>query len=150
VQICRRLDGIPLALELAAARVEALTAEQVALRLDQRFRLLTVGSRAALPRQQTLAATPDWSYDLLRQPARLWFERLAVCSGGWTLEAAEAVCAGDGLDDEDVLDVLANLTRKSLVVAEEAIDGAERYSLLETVRDYARTKLASRGAAEIT
>jgi predicted ATPase len=108
VQICRRLDGIPLALELAAARVEALTAEQVALRLDQRFRLLTVGSRAALPRQQTLAATLDWSYDLLRKPERLLFERLAVFSGGWRLEAAEAVCAGDGLDNEDVLDVLAH------------------------------------------
>jgi predicted ATPase/DNA-binding XRE family transcriptional regulator len=149
-QICRRLDGIPLGLELAAARVEALTAEQIALRLDQRFRLLNLGSRAALPRQQTLAATLDWSYDLLRKPERLLFERLAVFSGGWTLEAAEAVCAGDGLDDEDVLDVLANLTRKSLVVAEEVMDGAERYSLLETLCDYARTRLAARGAAEIT
>src|SRR5439155_9913481 len=82
VQICRRLDGIPLALELAAARVEALTAQQIALRLDQRFRLLTGGSRSALPRQQTLAATLDWSYDLLGRPERRLFERLAVFSGG--------------------------------------------------------------------
>src|SRR6266852_3429118 len=150
VQICRRLDGIPLALELAAARVEALTAQQIALRLDQRFRLLTGGSRAALPRQQTLAATLDWSYDLLGRPERRLFERLAVFSGGWTLEAAEAVCADGELNGEEVLDVLAHLTRKSLVVADETADGAERYSLLETVQDYARQKLASGGAAEIS
>ena len=149
VQICRRLDGIPLALELAAARIEALTAEQIAQRLDQRFRLLTGGSRAALPRQQTLGATLDWSYDLLGKHERLLFERLAVFTGGWTLEAAEAVCAGRGLDSEDVLDVLAQLTRKSLVVADEVADGAERYSLPETVRDYARQKLAMRGSAQI-
>jgi predicted ATPase len=149
VQICRRLDGIPLALELAAARIEALTAEQIAQRLDQRFRLLTGGSRAALPRQQTLGATLDWSYDLLGKQERLLFERLAVFAGGWTLEAVEAVCAGRGLDSEDVLDVLAQLTRKSLVVADEVANGAERYWLQETVRDYARQKLAMRGAAKI-
>jgi tetratricopeptide (TPR) repeat protein len=143
VQICRRLDGIPLALELAAARIEALTAEQIAQRLDQRFRLLMGGSRTALPR------TLDWSYDLLGKQERLLFERLAVFTGGWTLEAAEAVCAGRGLDGEDVLDVLAQLTRKSLVVADEAANGAERYSLLETVRDYARQKLALRRSAQI-
>src|SRR6266851_5561555 len=113
VQICRRLDGIPLALELAAARVEALTAEQLAVRLDQRFRLLTGGSRAALPRQQTLAATLDWSYGLLTRPERRLFERLAVFAGGWSLEEAEAVCADDGLDPEDVLDLLVRLVRKS-------------------------------------
>ena len=149
-QICRRLDGIPLALELAAARVGALSAEQIAQRLDQRFRLLTGGSRAALPRQQTLAATLDWSYDLLGKAERMLFERLAVFSGGWTLEAAEATCGDAELDREDVLDLLAHLTRKSLVGADELIDGSARYSLLETVKDYARQKLAARGAAGIT
>src|SRR5206468_2199844 len=88
-QVCQRLDGIPLALELAAARIEALTAEQLAARLDQRFRLLTGGSRVALPRQQTLHATLDWSYDLLAVPERRLFNRLSVFASGWTLEAAE-------------------------------------------------------------
>ena len=92
-QVCQRLDGIPLALELAAARIEALTVEQLAARLDQRFRLLTGGSRTALPRQQTLRATVDWSYDLLSEPERRLFNRLSVFAGGWTLEAAETVCA---------------------------------------------------------
>jgi predicted ATPase/DNA-binding XRE family transcriptional regulator len=150
VQICRRLDGIPLALELAAARIESLAPEEVARRLDQRFRLLTGGSRAALPRQQTLKATLDWSYDLLGMPERLLFERLAVFSGGWTLEAAEAICPGDDVDSEDVLDLLAKLTHKSLVLAEEAGDGAMRYALLESVRDYARQKLVLRGMTEMT
>jgi non-specific serine/threonine protein kinase len=149
VQVCRRLDGIPLALELAAARIEALTAEQIAQRLDHRFRLLMGGSRTALPRQQTLGAALDWSYDLLDKHERLLFERVAVFTGGWTLEAAEAVCSGRGLHNDDILDVLAKLTRKSLVVADETSNGAERYSLLETVRDYARQKLALRGSALI-
>src|SRR5262249_55465019 len=117
VQICRHLDGIPLALELAAARVEALTAEQIALRLDQRLRLLTGGNRTALPRQQTLVATLDWSYDLLSKAERRLLERVAVFSGGWTLEAAEAASADDVLPRDDILDLLAALTRKSLVVA---------------------------------
>jgi predicted ATPase len=149
-QICQRLDGIPLALELAAARIQALTAEQLALRLDQRFRLLTGGSRAALPRQQTLQATLDWSYDLLGKSERRLFERLAVFAGGWTLEAAEAVGVGVGVEAEDVLDLLSRLVRKSLVLATEAADGAERFVLLETVRDYARQKLLARGRVEIT
>jgi non-specific serine/threonine protein kinase len=148
-QICRRLDGLPLALELAAARIDALAPEQIALRLDQRFRLLTDGSRTALPRQQTLAATLDWSYNLLSKSERRFFERLAVFSGGWTLEAAEAVCPAPGLAGEDVLDLLTHLTRKSLVIAEESTNGTERYRLLETVRDYARDKLDTRGAAEM-
>ena len=150
VHICRRLDGIPLALELAAARVEALTAEQIAVRLDQRFRLLTGGSRVALPRQHTLAATLDWSYELLTKSEGQLFERLGVFSDGWNLEAAEAVCAADGLQRDDILDLLAALTRKSLVVADETTDGAERYWMLETMRDYARQKLESRGAADIS
>lgn len=149
-QICQRLDGIPLALELAAARIEALTAEQLALRLDQRFRLLTGGSRASLPRQQTLQAALDWSYDLLSKSERRLFERLAVFAGGWTLEAAEAVGVGVGVAAEDVLDLLARLVRQSLVLAGEGADGAERYGLLETVRDYARQKLLARGITEIT
>jgi predicted ATPase len=150
VQICRRLDGIPLALELAAARIDVLTPEQLAARLDRRFKLLTGGARTAVPRQQTLVATLDWSYSMLNPAERRLFERLAVFSGGWTLEAAELVCAGPGVAREDVLEVLARLMRKSLVAAEEAIGGAQRYALLETVRDYARQKLAGRGASETT
>jgi predicted ATPase/DNA-binding XRE family transcriptional regulator len=148
-QICQRLDGIPLAVELAAARIGTLTPEQLAERLDQRFRLLTGGTRTALPRQQTLVATLDWSYDLLSRAERRLFERLAVFSGGWTLEAAETVCAGHGVASQDVLDLLDRLARKSLVVAEEAITGAERYAFLETVREYARAKLVARGAADV-
>jgi predicted ATPase len=102
-QICRRLDGIPLALELAAARLAALSLDQLAARLDDRFRLLTGGSRTALPRQQTLRATLDWSYDLLGEPERLLLQRLSVFAGGWTLEAAEAICAGDGIVAEEAL-----------------------------------------------
>ena len=93
-RVCRRLDGMPLAIELAARRVTALSVEQIAVRLDQRFRLLTGGSRAGLPRHQTLAATVDWSYNLLSLPERILFDRLAVFAGGFTLDAAEAVAAG--------------------------------------------------------
>src|SRR5262249_22537357 len=132
VQICRRLDGIPLALELAAARVPVLAPEQIAARLDQRFRLLTGGSRAALPRQQTLRATLDWSYDLLSEPERLLLNRLAVFAGGWSLEAAEAVCSDERIAQGDILDLLVQLVGKSLVLAEEAGDAIERYRLLET------------------
>jgi non-specific serine/threonine protein kinase len=144
-QICRRLDGIPLALELAAARIPALTPEQIATRLDQRFRLLTGGSRAALPRQQTLRATMDWSYDLLTESERALLNRLSVFAGGWSLEAAEAVCAGERIQHVDVLELLAQLVSKSLVVADEGGDGAKRYRLLETVRQYARERLQAAG-----
>jgi predicted ATPase len=147
-QICRRLDGIPLALELAAARVQALAPEQIAAQLNQRFRLLTGGSRAALPRQQTLRATLDWSYDLLAEPERRLLNRLAVFAGGWGLEAAEAVCSDEHITSEDVLDLLAQLVSKSLVLADEADDGTERYRLLETVRQYARERLLAAGEAE--
>jgi len=139
-QICRRLDGIPLALELAAARVRVLSAEQVAERLDDRFRLLTGGSRTALPRQQTLRALIDWSYDLLSDSEKILFRRLAVFVGGWTLEAAEAVCAGDGVETYEVLDLLTQLVDKSLVIADER-NGAVRYRRLETIHQYAREKL---------
>jgi predicted ATPase len=122
-QVCQHLDGIPLALELASACVEAVSPEQLAARLDQRFRLLTGGSRTALPHQQTLRATLDWSYDLLSDPERCLLSRLSVFAGGWTLQAAEAVCRGDGIGEQDVLHVLMRLVRKSLVIAEEGRDG---------------------------
>jgi non-specific serine/threonine protein kinase len=145
-QVCRRLDGIPLAIELAAARLAALSLDQLAARLDDRFRLLTGGSRTALPRQQTLRATLDWSYDLLGEGERLLLRRLAVFAGGWTLEAAEAVCAGEGIAPDEVLDLLAGLVAKSLVVLEDGRAGT-RYRLLETVRQYGREKLAAAGEA---
>ena len=122
-EICRRLDGIPLAIELAAARVRAMSVEQIAARLDDRFRLLNRGDRTALPRQQTLRALIDWSHDLLDAKERALFRRLAVFAGGWTLEAAEAVGAGGDIAREDVLDLLSNLVEKSLV-AMDAESGA--------------------------
>jgi non-specific serine/threonine protein kinase len=143
-QVCRRLDGIPLALELAAARVRALPVEQLAARLDDRFLLLTAGNRAGLPRQQTLRAAVDWSYALLPEPERVLLRRLAVFAGGWTLETAEGVCAGDGLAAEDVLDLLVQLVNKSLVVAEDR-GGEWRYRLLETLRQYGWEKLQEAG-----
>jgi non-specific serine/threonine protein kinase len=156
-QICQRLDGIPLALELAAARLKGLSVEQLAARLDQRFRLLTGGSRAALPRQQTLAAMVGWSYDLLSDPERVLFNRLSVFVGGWTLEAAEAVCGDEEISDPgpgagtpraDVLDLLLRLVEKSLVIAEPDVDGEDRYKLLETLRQYGLEKLAASGESE--
>jgi predicted ATPase/class 3 adenylate cyclase len=137
-QICYRLDGIPLAIELAASRVKALTPEQIASRLDDRFRLLTGGSRSALPRQQTLRAMIDWSYSLLSEEEKTLFRRLAVFVGGWTLEAAEAVC-GEERDGLDVLDLLTRLADKSLVFLEESVGGM-RYHRLETIRQYSREK----------
>lgn len=144
-QICRELDGIPLALELAAARMSTLTAEEIAARLVQRFRLLTGGSRTALPRQQTLKATVDWSYDLLTPEEQLLFARLSVFAGGWALDAAEAVGAGQGIATEAVLDLLTRLAEKSLVVAEALEGGTSRYRLLETLRQYGRESLQTRG-----
>jgi predicted ATPase/class 3 adenylate cyclase len=147
-QICRHLDGIPLAIELAAARVKLFSAEQIVARLDDRFRLLTSGSRTALPRQQTLRAMIDWSYDLLSEPERGLLSRLSVFASGWTFEAAEAVCA-----DLDVLDLLSQLVNKSLVVAEERADeesGEVRYRMLETIREYAHDKLLDAGSAEVS
>ncbi|MBI5876099.1 MAG: tetratricopeptide repeat protein [Chloroflexi bacterium] len=143
-QICRRLDGIPLAIELAAARIRTLSPEQIVTRLDDRFRLLTGGSRTALPRQQTLRAAIDWSYSLLTESERILLRRLSVFAGGWTLEAAEPVCSGDGLAIEDILDLLTHLVEKSLIAAETAGD-MNRYQLLETVRQYAREKLMDSG-----
>jgi predicted ATPase/class 3 adenylate cyclase len=137
--ICRRLDGIPLAIELAAARVRMLRVEQIAARLDDRFRLLTGGSRTALPRQQTLRALIDWSYALLSEPERAFLQQLSVFAGGWTLEAAESVCNGDAFD------LLTQLANKSLIVVDHDTSEPARYRLLETIRQYAREKLLETG-----
>jgi predicted ATPase/class 3 adenylate cyclase/DNA-binding CsgD family transcriptional regulator len=145
--ICVRLDGIPLALELAAARLGSLSASEINARLDQRFRLLTTGNRAARPRHQTLRALIDWSYDLLGPEERIVFERLCVFAGGWTLEAAEAVVHGGDVAEWQVLDLLAALVGKSLVQA-EVIRSSTRYRLLETVRDYAAERLALRSGPD--
>ena len=140
-QICRRLDGIPLAIELAAARVSVLSVEQIAARLNDRFRLLTGGSRTALPRQQTLRASIDWSFSMLEKSERLLLMRLSVFYGGWTLEAANQVCGFAGLDEYEVIDGLTQLARKSLIVVESDLLGSNRYRMLETIRQYAREKL---------
>jgi predicted ATPase/class 3 adenylate cyclase len=138
-QICSRLDGIPLAIELAAARVKALSVDQIAARLNDRFRLLTGGARTALPRQQTLRALIEWSYNLLSEQERILFARLAVFVGGWKLEAAEQVCVEER-DGLDFLDLLTHLVDKSLVNADETKDGV-RYRMLETTRQFARDML---------
>ena len=143
--ICRRLDGIPLAIELASARVGALPVETIAARLSDRFRLLTGGDQTALPRQQTLRALIDWSHDLLTEPERALLRRLSVFAAGWTLEAAEAVCAGGDIDVADVLDLLTHLVDKSLVAMDA--DGS-RYRLVETVREYAHEKLDESGESD--
>ncbi|HET8628620.1 MAG TPA: tetratricopeptide repeat protein, partial [Thermomicrobiales bacterium] len=145
--VCRRLDGLPLALELAAARVAAVTVEQLAPRLDDRFRLLDSGSRAAPSRQQTLRATVEWSYALLGAQERRLFARLAVFAGGWTLEAVEAICGGDDGEDGAMLAPLARLVDQSLVVVEAGPGGEARYRLLETLRQYAAERLAASGEA---
>jgi predicted ATPase/class 3 adenylate cyclase len=147
VRICRRLDGVPLALELAAARVRVLSVAQVAKRLDDRFRLLTGGSRTVLARQQTLRAMIDWSYDLLDDSERVLLRRLSIFVGGWNLEAAEVVCAGEGIERQDVLDLLAHLVDKSLVGKQDR-GGVARYGMLETIREYAREKLVDAGEAD--
>jgi predicted ATPase/class 3 adenylate cyclase/DNA-binding XRE family transcriptional regulator len=146
-EIGRRLDGIPLAIELAAARTKVLPPEQIAAGLDDRFRLLTGGSRTALPRHQTLLALIEWSYELLTEPERVLLRRLSVFAGGWSLEAAQAVC-GEELG-ADVLGTLAHLVDKSLIDVEDAADATEgRFRLLETIRQYARGKLVEAGEAE--
>jgi predicted ATPase len=144
-QICHRLDGIPLAIELAAARFRILSPEQIASRLDDRFKLLTTGSRTALPRHQTLGALIDWSHDLLSEEERAFFRRLSVFSGGWTLEAAEAVGSlesnlGPKIQAEEGLELLTSLASKSLVIVDEQ-DGESRYRMLKTIRAYALTRL---------
>ncbi|MGH3898277.1 MAG: ATP-binding protein [Pseudonocardiaceae bacterium] len=146
-QICHDLDGIPLALELAAARVRMLAPEQISRALSDRFHLLTGGARTVMPRHQTLEASIDWSYELLDDGERALLRRLSVFAGGWTLEAAEQVCPGAGIDRYDVLDLLTGLVDKSLVTTDN--QGPEtRYGLLETVRQYAAARLADAGEAD--
>ena len=145
--ICARLDGLPLAIELAASRARALDVTQIAARLGDRFRLLSTGPRTAAPRQRTLRAVVDWSYDLLEPVERLVFERLSVFAGGATLEAAEAVCGGDCVDEAEVAEVLARLVDKSLVTVDRT-GGASRFTMLQTVLDYGRERLTQAGRAE--
>ena len=144
-EICRRLDGIPLAIELAAARTTVLTVQEIAARLDDAFRLLTGGSNMAPSRQQTLRATIDWSFDLLSQREQRLFEWLSVFSGGWTIEAAEAVCAEGDIASVDVLDLLTRLVDKSLVLVERGVAETARYRLLEVLRQYGQERLRKRG-----
>jgi predicted ATPase/DNA-binding SARP family transcriptional activator len=152
LRICRALDGMPLAIELAAARLRALTPEQIAARIDDRFRLLAGGGRPALPRHQTLRAVVDWSWDLLGDAERVLLRRLSVFAGGATLEAVERVCAGPGLGGlapDEVLYLLAALVDKSLVVAGEDRDAGEvRYAMLETVRAYGQERCRDAGEDE--
>jgi predicted ATPase/DNA-binding CsgD family transcriptional regulator len=142
--ICRALDGLPLAIELAAARVRVLSAEQISGRLDDRFTLLTAGDRSALPRQHTLRAAIEWSYGLLTDSERTLFRRLSVFTG-WSLEMAEQVCGGEGIAAADVLGLTAALVDKSLVVLEPEILGEARYRMLDTIREYAAARLADSG-----
>lgn len=144
-RICRELDGIPLAIELSTARMGALAVEQVAERLEDSLKLLTGGDRTAAPRHRTLRATLDWSYALLEPPERSLFERLSVFAGGFTLEAAEAVGSGDGMEENGVLELLSRLVDKSMVVVEAVGDGGMRYGMLEPVRRYGRERLESSG-----
>jgi non-specific serine/threonine protein kinase len=146
--VCRRLDGIPLAIELAAARLKVLSIEQINERLDDRFRLLTRPERAPLGRQRTLEATVDWSYNLLSDAERELARRLSTFAGGWTLEAAERVCTGEALERDDVLDLMSRLIDKSLVMADSDFAGARRYRFLETVRHYLHQRLQQSGEAD--
>ncbi len=148
-EICRRLDGIALAIELAAARIKVLAPRQLAQKLDERFRVLTGGSRTAMPRQQTMRALIDWSYDLLSPNEQRLFRRLAIFVGGWTLETAGTVSAGDqaaedAIESWEIFDLLSSLVDKSLVHTEETEDGM-RYRLLESMRQYGRERLAEAG-----
>jgi predicted ATPase/class 3 adenylate cyclase/DNA-binding CsgD family transcriptional regulator len=138
-EICSRLDGIPLALELAAARIRVISVNQIATGLSDRFRLLGRGARSLLPRQQTLEASVAWSHDLLSAPQQVLLRRLSVFAGGFTLEAAEHVASGDGIEVDEVLELLSQLVDRSLIVSEESPDG--RYRMLETIRQFARERL---------
>jgi len=149
-RLCHQLDGIPLALELAAARVKALRVEQIAARLaaHEQFRLLTGGRRTALLRHQTLHALIDWSYNLLSEAERLVLQRLSVFAGGWMLEAAGAVCVGEGIEADDVLDLMTQLVNKSLVIGEREQGQGARYRMLGTIREYANERLLETGAVD--
>ena len=147
-RVCRRLDGIPLAIELAAARLTALSADELARRVDDRFRLLTGGLRTALPRQRTLRALVDWSYELLSPDEQTVLNTMAVFAGGFSLAAAEQVCTADALRETNILDVIEHLVAKSLLIAEQQHETEMRYRLLETIRQYAGEKLAESGQAD--
>lgn len=146
VRVCRALDGMPLAIELAAARLRTMSIDQLAGRLDDRFRLLTGGSRTALPRHKTLRAAVDWSWELLTGAERMVLRRLSVFSGGASLEAAERVCAGDAVEQDQVLELLTALTEKSLLLAEG--DSAPRYRMIGTIKEYAGHRLAEAGESD--
>lgn len=148
-QVCWRLDGIPLAIELAAARMRVLSLEQILERLDDRFHLLTTGSRNAVPRQQTLRSLIDWSHDLLSDPERRLFRRLSVFARGRTLEAIENVCSGEGLEAFEIVDLLSQLVDKSLVYVEKPSSHEARYFILESIWDYSNEKLIAAGEAEM-
>ena len=147
VRVCRALDGMPLAIELAAARLRTMSLDQLAHRLDDRFRLLTSGSRTALPRHKTLRAVVDWSWELLTDAERMVLRRLAVFSGGASLESAERVCAGDGVEQEQALELLIALAEKSLLLTEG--DSAPRYRMLGTIKEYAGHRLAEAGESDL-
>ncbi|MGY5123567.1 BTAD domain-containing putative transcriptional regulator, partial [Streptomyces nigrescens] len=147
VRVCRALDGMPLAIELAAARLRTMSIDQLANRLDDRFRLLTSGSRTALPRHKTLRAVVDWSWELLTDAERMVLRRLSVFSGGASLEAAERVCAGDAVEQEQVLELLTALAEKSLLIAEG--DSAPRYRMIGTIKEYAGHRLAEAGESDL-
>jgi predicted ATPase/DNA-binding CsgD family transcriptional regulator len=146
-EICRRLEGIPLAIELAAARVGTLSIEQISQRLEGSLELLTRGGRTAVPRQRTLKGTLNWSHELLSEPERILFRKLSVFAGGWTLESSEAVASGESVAEREVLDLLSGLVEKSLVVAKGSDEGGVRYRLLEPIRQYARENLERSGRA---
>jgi predicted ATPase/DNA-binding XRE family transcriptional regulator len=146
-KICTHLDGIPLGIELAAARIGTFSTEQIADRLQDSFNLLTTGNRTALPRHQTLRAAIDWSYDLLSQAEQTLFRRLSVFVNGWTLEAAESICADDNMKSDTISDLLAQLINKSLVITQEQ-ERQTRYRMLETIRQYANEKLIDAGENE--
>ncbi|MCJ7672425.1 MAG: hypothetical protein MUP67_10350, partial [Acidimicrobiia bacterium] len=148
VEICSRLDGIPLAIELAAARLAAMSPAEIAGHLDARFRLLTGGRRLAVERHQTLRSAVDWSYALLGDHERAVFDRLGVFVGSFDASAASAVAAVDGIESWDVLDALTSLVSKSMLMAEETSDGTTRYQLLETLRQYARERLDESGGTD--
>jgi predicted ATPase len=147
LRVCRALDGMPLAIELAAARLRTMSIDQLANRLDDRFGLLTSGSRTALPRHKTLRAVVDWSWELLTDAERMALRRLSVFSGGASLEAAERVCAGDAAEQEQVLELLTALAEKSLLLAEG--DSAPRYRMIGTIKEYAGQRLAEAGEADL-
>jgi predicted ATPase/DNA-binding CsgD family transcriptional regulator len=147
-QICQRLDGIPLAIELAAGRIGVLSAEQLALRLDDYLKLLSRGERTAEPRHRSLRATLAWSHKLLSEPEQLLFSRLSVFAGEWTLEAAEEVCSGEGIGRDDVLDLLSELVERSLVVAEAGDEEVVRFRMLEPIRQYGQEFLEESGESE--